>query len=50
MSWLPIIIILAALGALALIGLIIYLVRRKKTNKGYNPAATGEAAGTTRSA
>ncbi|UJR13424.1 hypothetical protein I4U23_000439 [Adineta vaga] len=42
MSWLPIIIIIAAIVALLLIGLIFLLIRKKRANKGYNQAATGE--------
>jgi len=43
MSWLPIIIIAAAIVGLLLIGLIILIVRKKRGNKsGYGPAATNE--------
>jgi len=42
MSWLPIIIIAAAIVGLLLIGLVILLVRKKRGNKGYGPTATNE--------
>lgn len=46
-SWLPIIIIGAAIFALLLIGLIILIIRKRSSGRGYNQAATSEHAAST---
>lgn len=48
MTWLPIIIIGASILGLLIIGLIVLLIRKKRSTKGYNPAATGEQPASTR--
>lgn len=45
MSWLPIIIIAAAIGGLLLIGLIFLVVRKRRASKGYASTASNEQAG-----
>ena len=42
MSWLPIIIIAAAIGGLLLIGLIVLAVRKRSASKGYASTASNE--------
>lgn len=50
-SWLPIIIIVAAIVALILIGLVILIIRKRNSGSGYNQAPTSDnAAGPTAAA